>query len=167
MSPTNALGNWYANLVYVGRAQFIMATSERSLLTVLLPAVDLRKSLVPNLCDATALLLLHLGVDENRAVRETEAMQEARFGRTDSRSVLASMNDLSRSLGWYLEGGAAPIEVMLGFAQTPMTGVAPKGESHGYPGEAARTLLGVEGRWPVPAEWCGKMSADDEPLARR
>lgn len=83
--------------MYVGRAQFIMATSERSLLTVLLPAVDLRKSLVPNLCDATALLLLHLGVDEKRAVRETEAMQEARFGRTESRAVLGSMNDFSTS----------------------------------------------------------------------
>ncbi len=27
--PTNALGNWYANLIHVGRVQLIMATSER------------------------------------------------------------------------------------------------------------------------------------------
>jgi hypothetical protein len=143
LPPTNALGNWYANLVHVGRAQFIMATSERSLLTVLLPAVDLRKSLVPTLCDATALLLLHLGVDEQRAKQEAEAMREVRFGRTQSRSVLGSMNDFSRSLEWYLEGDNAPIEVMLRFAQTPMTGVATQGKSHGYPGQIAKALLGV------------------------
>jgi hypothetical protein len=143
LPSTSALGNWYANLVHVGRAQYIMATCERSLLTVLLPAVDLRKSLVPNLCDATALLLLHLGVDQQRAKREAEAMREVQFGRTQSRSVLGSMNDLSRSLEWYLEGGIAPIEVMLRFAETPMTGVATKGKSHGYPGQVAKTLLGV------------------------
>jgi hypothetical protein len=141
LPPTSVLGNWYANLVYVGRAQFIMATSERTLLTVLLPAVDLRKSLVPNLCDATALLLLRLGVDAQRAMREV------RFGRTESRSILGSMNDFSRSLEWYLQGGITPIEVMLRFAETPMTGVAMHGESHGYPGQAARTLLGAEGQW--------------------
>lgn len=124
-----------------------MATSERTLLTVLLPAVDLRKSLVPNLCDATALRLPRLGVDAQRAMREAEAMREVRFGRTESRSILGSMNDFSRSLEWYLQGGITPIEVMLRFAETPMTGVAMHGESHGYPGQAARTLLGAEGQW--------------------
>ncbi len=147
LPPTSALGNWYANLVYVGRAQFLMATSERSLLTVLLPAIDLRKSLVPKLCDATAWLLLHLGVDAQCAMREAEAMREVRFGRTESRSILGSMNDFSRCLEWYLQGGITPIEVMLRFAETPMTGLATHGESHGYPGHAARTLLGVEGQW--------------------
>lgn len=147
LPPTNASGNWYANLVYVGRAQLVMATSERSLLTVLLPAVNLKKSLVPNLCDAAALLLGHIGVDAQRAAREIEAMREVQFGRTESRSILGSMNDLSRSLEWYLQGGIVPIEAMLRFAETPMTGIASKGESHAYPGQVARSLLGVEGQW--------------------
>jgi hypothetical protein len=51
------MANWYANLIYVGRAQMVMATSERSLLTVLLPAADLRKALVASLGELTYLLL--------------------------------------------------------------------------------------------------------------
>ena len=41
--PSNALGDWYANLLYSGRDQLVMATSEKSFLTVLLPARELRK----------------------------------------------------------------------------------------------------------------------------
>ena len=145
--PANALGNWYASLVYVGRAQFVMATSERSLLTVLLPAANLRRSLVPNLCDSTAILLREIGVDDARASREVDAMRQVRYCRTESRSVLGSMNDFSRSLDWYLHDGIAPLECMLRFADTPMTGLGSAGESHGYAAEVARSLLGVEGKW--------------------
>ncbi|MEO8159603.1 MAG: hypothetical protein ABI648_17525 [Betaproteobacteria bacterium] len=154
--PTSALGNWYANLVYVGRAQFVMATSERSLLTVLLPASNLRRSLVPNLRDAAALLLREIGVDDARASKEVEAMREVRYSRTESRSVLGSMNDFSKSLDWYLHDGIAPLECMLRFADTPMTGLGSAGESHGYPAEAARSLLGVEGQWSRLAPQFGK-----------
>jgi hypothetical protein len=43
--PTTRLGNWYVNLVHYGRQQVILATSERSLLTVVLPARHLRETL--------------------------------------------------------------------------------------------------------------------------
>lgn len=141
LMPTNALGNWYANLIYVGRAQFVMATNERSLLTVLLPATNLKKSLVPNLCEATFLLLQQIGVDPVRAAREVEAMQPTYIGRTENRSVLGSMNDFSRILDWEVRDGLAPMEIMLRFAETPMTGVVLKDGSHGFPAEAACRLL--------------------------
>lgn len=98
MPPTNALGNWYANLIYVGRAQMVMATSERSLLTVLLPAAELRESLAVYLGDMTYLLLQEIGIDPACAAREADAMQPALIARTDSRSVLASMNDFALAL---------------------------------------------------------------------
>lgn len=144
--PTNALGNWYANLIYVGRVQLVMATSERSLLTALLPAVDLRKSLMPNLCDAVSLLLQELEVDPVRAATEVEAMREVRIGRTESRSVLGSMNDLSRMLDWEVRDGRSPLEIMLRLARIPMTGVLLKNGSHGFPEDATRILLGLEKR---------------------
>ena len=37
------LGNWYVHLARFGRNQIVLATSERSLLTVLLPARQLRE----------------------------------------------------------------------------------------------------------------------------
>jgi hypothetical protein len=144
IAPTNVLGNWYANLIYVGRVQLVMATSEHSLLTVLLPAVELRKSLMPNLCDAVYLLLQELGVDQARAATEVEQMQEVRIGRTESRSVLGPMNDLSRMLDWDVRDGRPPMEIMLRLAETPMTGVVPKEGSHGFPDDATRKLFGIE-----------------------
>ena len=144
VAPTNTLGNWYANLIYVGRVQMVMATSERTLLTVLLPAVDLRKSLVPNLCEAVLLLLQELGIDPVRAATEVGAMREVRIGRTESRSVLASMNDLSRMLEWDVRDGRPPMEIMLRLAEIPMTGVMVKEGSHGFPDDATRKLLGIE-----------------------
>ena len=142
--PTNALGNWYANLIHVGRVQMIMATSERTLLTVLLPASDLRKSLVPNLCEAVFHLLQEIEVDPGRAALEAEAMREVRIGRTDSRSVLGSMNDLSRMLDWDVRDGRSSMEIMLRLAEVPMTGVVPKDGSHGFPEDATRMLLGMD-----------------------
>ena len=144
--PTNALGNWYANLIQVGRVQMVMATSERSLLTVLMPAANLRKSLVPNLCQAVDLLLRELGVDPLRVAAEVEAMREVRIGRTVSRSVLGSMNDLSRLLEWDVRDGRPPMEIMLRLAEVPMTGVVLKDGSHGFPEDATRMLLGLEKR---------------------
>ena len=144
--PTNTLGNWYANLIQVGRVQMVMATSERSLLTVLMPAADLRKSLVPNLCQAVDLLLRELGVDPLRVAAEVEAMREVRIGRTVSRSVLGSMNDLSRLLEWDVRDGRPPMEIMLRLAAVPMTGVVLKDGSHGFPEDAPRMLLGLEKR---------------------
>lgn len=142
--PTNALGNWYANLIHVGRVQMVMATSERSLLTVLLPAVELRKSLMPNLCDTVHLLLRELGVDPLRAATEVEPMREVRIGRTESRSVLGSMNDLARMLDWDVRDGRPPMEIMLRLAGIPMTGVVLKDGSHGFPEDATRMLLGID-----------------------
>ena len=145
--PTNALGNWYANLIYFSRLQLVMATSELSLLTIILPADKLRKSLVPNLCEATVALLRNIGVDSMRAIKEAEHMQEVRYARTASRSVLASMNDLSRCLEGYLYGGVGPMEAMLRLAEMPMTAIASTGDTHDYPARVAARLLGVEGEW--------------------
>ena len=145
--PTNALGNWYANLIYFGRLQVVMATSELSLLTIVLPADKLRKSLVPNLCEATVALLRNVGVDSMRAIQEAEHMQEVRYARTADRSVLGSMNDLSRCLEGYLYGGVGLMEAMVRLAKMPMTGIASAGHTHDYPARVALRLLGVEEEW--------------------
>ena len=142
--PTNVLGNWYANLTCIGRVQMVMATSECTLLTVLLPTVDLRKSMLPNLCDAVYPLLQELGIDPVRAAAEVEAMRGVRIGRTESRCVLGSMNDLLRMLDWDVREGHLPMEIMLRLAEIPMTGIVNKEGSHGIPDDATRKLFGIE-----------------------
>lgn len=143
--PTCALGNWYANLIYIGRAQMVMATSARSLLTVLLPAADLRKSLAVNLADMTCLLLQEIGIDPDCAAREAAAMQPALNARTESRSVLASMNDFALALDWYWRDGLAPMEIMLRFAETPKSALVTKGRPYANPVDVTRSLLEAAG----------------------
>jgi hypothetical protein len=41
VEPTTTLGDWYANILNVGRSRLLMCTSERSPLTVIVPARNL------------------------------------------------------------------------------------------------------------------------------
>ena len=90
---TTRLGDWYGNLVRFGRQQMILCTSDRSLLSVVLPAKDVRHSLPLALPGAVGSLLHGLGVPATQVRAELEAMRDVTIGKTVSRSVLGSMND--------------------------------------------------------------------------
>jgi len=62
VEPTSRLGNWYVHLVRLGSQQYILATSERWLLSVVLPARILRDTLKGNLRIAVRQLLLALDI---------------------------------------------------------------------------------------------------------
>jgi hypothetical protein len=87
--PTNGLGDWYVNLLRVGHEQLVLAASERSLLSVVLSARDLRRTLVSGLCSATFSRLQEIGIERDRAEREVEAMRPVVYARTSSRSSWA------------------------------------------------------------------------------
>jgi hypothetical protein len=95
--PDTVLGDWYANLVRVGRIQVVLAVSERSLLPVVVPARDGR-SLVERLCEALEPMLIAVGVPSDDAIAERCAMQRWAMGKTASRRVLGSLNDLAFQL---------------------------------------------------------------------
>lgn len=92
--PTTTLGDWYANRLNVGRLRLLICTSERSLLTVLLPARQLDE-FPERLRNAVGEMLLTLGVSPLDVARERREMASYRFDRTRSRRVLGSMNDLA------------------------------------------------------------------------
>jgi hypothetical protein len=87
------LGDWYANLVRVGRAQVVLAVSERTLLPLVIPAKDSR-TLVQRLAHALEPVLVSLNVPAEEAIAERQAMQHVAIGKTTSRRVLGSLNDL-------------------------------------------------------------------------
>lgn len=95
--PDTVLGDWYANLIRVGRIQVVLAVSERSLLPVVVPARDGR-SLVPRLCEALEPILTEIGVPADDAATERRAMQRWSVGKTANRRVLGSLNDLAFQL---------------------------------------------------------------------
>jgi hypothetical protein len=140
-APTNALGHWYVNLLRFGHEQIVMATSERSLLTVVLPARELRSRLAPGLAESAMALLLAIGVPPDRARREIDAMTPTVWARTASKSVLGSMNDFAFNLEGYLHLGQSPMAAMLHMADTPMSALRESGFNFGRPGAVARELL--------------------------
>jgi hypothetical protein len=102
---TGRLGDWYIHLVHFGRPEFAIATSERSLLTVLFPARALRTTLASNLRAAVGSLLESLGVSREALAREIAAMEPVTFGRATNRRVLGSMNELEFQASMLLARG--------------------------------------------------------------
>ena len=92
--PTTVLGNWYANRLNVGKHRLVLCTSERTLLSVVVPAKDL-PNLPGRLAESLAVLLRSLDVSARVIAKEVREMSWVRFDRTLSRSVLGSMNDMA------------------------------------------------------------------------
>jgi len=69
-ASSGALGDWYVHLVRLGRSEFAIATSERCLLTMLLPIRELRTSLVPTRGDDLAAIAESLAHTPMSAIGE-------------------------------------------------------------------------------------------------
>src|SRR2546423_11165605 len=73
---TTRLGDWYANLLGVGRQRLIICVSERGRLPLLLAASDV-KNLARHLPGTLERVLVGLGVPGSRIKAELAQMQEA------------------------------------------------------------------------------------------
>ena len=135
-APTNALGHWYGNTLNVGRERFILLTSERSLLSVIVPARDLAH-LPERLANAVWKQFLALEIDQAIVEREIEAMHEVIYASTASRAVLGAMNLFAIHADDHLYDGILSLdEIAWRLNETPM-----KPLKFSYPREVARELL--------------------------
>jgi hypothetical protein len=91
---TTRLGDWYANLLFTRRGQFILCVSQRTLLPIIVPARD-AKSLLARLRDALPRVLSAIGVNPAVIDHELAEMAEGCFAKTANRTVLGLMNDLA------------------------------------------------------------------------
>lgn len=139
-NSTNCLGDWFANRLNIGPQRYVLATSSLCLLSVVVPARDLKK-LPARLADAVDRLLDHLEVPH--AIRSTEvaAMADARTAVTNSRIVLRSMQDIAVQADGQLydlphRPGRQLDHVNVWLAHVPL---GPLG--YATPGEAALRLL--------------------------
>ncbi len=100
--PTNRLGDWYANLLNIGPHRLVLCTSERTLLTLIVPIRD-SSHLRERIQESAHRLLLSLGVPPGLAQEEVAGMYEMAFGATANRSVLGSMNDFVQMTKHYFQ----------------------------------------------------------------
>ena len=145
--PTTALGDWYANLVHVGQTQLVLCTSDRSLLSVVLPARGLKAALHSSLCEGVADVLAALGVPSEFIARELNEMASVVISRTASRSVLGSMNDFAFMLGVHVRMEPdAPLKALsLKLCRSPCEPLSARYDRP-FPDRVARRLLGCEER---------------------
>lgn len=140
VQPSTRLGNWYVHLARFGRHQIVLATSERSLLTVLLPARQLRERIEINFQAALAELLTALQLPVQVVSRELAAVESISFAAASNRRVIGSMNEYVWQLGSYLARTADLLELSLQLNHTPMSAVG-SNSSYGFPYVVARDLL--------------------------
>jgi hypothetical protein len=144
VEPTNALGDWYANLLIIERQHLVMFVSARSRLCILVYARDIHR-LTKRFEDALIEVLKALQISEEVIQRELNAMTGLCYGLTtgtsEGRSVLGSMNDFMRPLEHAGLKDRSLYDWNLYFTEW-MCG--PLG--YKYPGEVARHLLEAPNR---------------------
>lgn len=98
-SLTPILGSWHANLIRLGHSPVVLCANDISLLTILVRGKDFPR-FVLSFRERIAWRLRRMGVSERAITVELAAMENVKMARSNSRSVLASMNDFVRHLRW-------------------------------------------------------------------
>jgi hypothetical protein len=139
--PTSKLGDWYANLLYVGHQRLVLCVSERSLLSLVLPARDLRQ-LPSRLPSALESLLARLGVPSTVVAEEVAALLPISVGHTSNRQVVGSLVELGFQAASLLQHHGADRllgDLELALAAVPCFQLKPDP----FPFRTAGALLGV------------------------
>ena len=100
--PTTKLGDWYANLLHIGRRQLVLCISERSLLPVVLIAKD-STSLPKRFVEGASWVLSRIDIPDDALRVEVSQMMPLVIGRTASRKVLGVLNEMALQLSFETE----------------------------------------------------------------
>jgi len=138
-ASSGLLGDWYANVLNVGRSRWILCASERTLLPVIVRG---RKDDFPgSFPGALGRVLDALGIETKRVENEVNACSAEVFSTTQSRVVLGVMNDFAFQVSVHAEYWEAstppPTTIALRLAKTPCS---PLG--YDSPDRVARSLFG-------------------------
>ena len=135
--PSTALGDWYVNFINTRNHRLVHFVSDRSLLSVVVPVRTLKTALDRHLASLHDLLEA-LGVPPAIIQSELDEMRDRAVAKTQSRSVLASMRDLSLNARWILAQAprASPLEISSQLAWVPCGPLA-----MAFPAEVATALL--------------------------
>jgi hypothetical protein len=126
---TTRLGDWYGNILRLGRRQHLLFVSERSRLPVIIPIRE-AKRLATVFSDAVC-VLTNVGVPAPDVAEERTQMSEVAFARTRDRSVLGTLNDFAR-MAQFVDARRAepespdqPVQLLAETPILPMDGDSP------------------------------------------
>jgi hypothetical protein len=119
---TTRLGDWYGNILRIGRRQHLLFISEQSRLPVVLPITE-SKRLGTVFPDAVCERLAIVGIAAADIADERVRMLDSAFGRTRNRSLLGTLNDfafMAQSVDARRTEPESPEELMRFLSQTPI-----------------------------------------------
>jgi hypothetical protein len=136
-TPTTALGDWYANILFARPEQLVVCVSERTLLPVVLVARP-AASLGNRLTNALAEVLSQLRTPSCLIEQEQAEMATFAYSTTRNRRVLGTLNEFLFQLSWYLhdEPSLSLIDASLKLARTPCGAIS------GFPDRLTAALFG-------------------------
>ena len=122
VESTTLLGDWYGNILQLGRRQHLLFISEQSRLPVVIPIRE-GKHLASVFPDVVCDVLGHVGVAVADIADERSRMSEIAFGRTRNRSLLGTLNDfafMAQSVDARPTEPESPEELVRFLSQTPI-----------------------------------------------
>jgi hypothetical protein len=137
---TARLGDWYANLVPTLLGDLIIFVNEKSLLTVAIPVWN-SDHLVPLFRLRVANLLEMLRIDPGGIADELCHFDQVQFGRTVSRTILGSMNDIAYQYQVIAEEAGNESEISLSAVELDLSRMPSKPIDYNFPSDIARELL--------------------------
>lgn len=131
------LGDWTAQLLFVGRQQIVLGVNNRTLLPVLVPIAP-NKTFIARFVEAVGEILMAIGVEDRKAVlAEMSAMGECIVAPTNDRRVIGTISDFGRMLEVYLKKRPMP-EAALRLAEAPCSPIGMQ-----RPKDVARELFSL------------------------
>ncbi len=103
------MGDWYAVDLVLNRRQFILAVSSESRIAVVVPAAPY-STFPSRLPVAVADVLVSMQVTAANIASEVNEMQDIFLAKTESRSIIGSMNDYRKHLEMMAELGRLNID---------------------------------------------------------
>jgi Domain of unknown function (DUF6933) len=122
VESTTLLGDWYGNILRIGRRQHLLFIIERSRLPIVFPIREVKRlgNVFP---DAVCERLATVGVAAVDIAEERSRMSDLSFGRTKNRSLLGTLNDfafMAQSVDARRAEPESPEELMQFLSQTPI-----------------------------------------------
>ena len=143
----NPFADWSAQLFVVDRAQYILLTNTASLYSTVMFGKEITNH-SHFIQRALSSIREFMEADGQEFVYHrfiVPATGTVRFAKALDRSVTGSMNDMIRhATYWLAQGDVSPFDVGFRLYDTPMSALASKGSTHGFPRDALKALGRVE-----------------------
>ena len=145
---TAALGNWYGNVVPIVAGELVVLANERTLLSVAVPVQMVDRIFIEFPARVYNLLRM-IGVPTRIALQECAELETVMLARTESRSVLGSLNEIALHYQMIAERDSGRNSLSLSAVELQLSCFLHGPLNYMYPADIAASILAERyGPWP-------------------